>query len=194
MKTLKTGFAYLLLLSAIACTKSIKEPPTASSANASDLSEATASFTIGQSYHGGIIFYIDNTGQHGLIAATVDQGTGISWKRGANVVTGASGTARGTGASNTAAIIAALGNKGNYAALLCSRYKVGAYTEWYLPSKVELNLMYAKKAIIGNFGASNYWSSSEVSKGKAWDQEFGGGFQFKDNKKFTLNVRAISSF
>jgi len=194
MKTLKSAIACLLLLSAISCTKTSNNLSSSPASNVSNSTKETSSFTIGQSYHGGIIFYIDHTGQHGLIAATADQGTGIAWKRGPNVVTGASGTAVGTGASNTDAIIAATGSTGNYAALLCSKYKAGIYKDWYLPSKNELNLLYAQRAVVGNFGATNYWSSSEANKGKAWDQEFGGGFQFKDNKSFTLNVRAISSF
>ena len=195
MKKIKTGITALLLLSVISCTKTINNKTSSISASSeSNSSSQTTSFTIGQSYHGGIIFYIDNTGQHGLIAAISDQGTGISWKHGPNVVTGASGTEIGTGASNTEAIVAAFGKHSDYAAYLCYRYQAGAYHNWYLPSKAELNLMYKKRDIIGGFSATNYWSSSEVSKGKAWDQEFGSGFQFKDDKTFTLNVRAVSSF
>jgi hypothetical protein len=197
MKSLRTGIACLLLLSAISCTKTNEHPTAITSA--SDVSNSTAAFTIGQSYHGGKIFFIDNTGQHGLIVSNDDlvtstNNTQIAWKSGPNVVTGASATAVGTGASNTATIVAAIGNKGQYAALLCSRFKVGIYVDWYLPSKNELNLLYKQRAAIGNLDATNYWSSSEVSKGKAWDQEFGGGFQFKDEKTFTLRVRAVSSF
>ena len=198
MKTLRTGIACLLLASAISCTKMENHPATAA-LSASDASNSTAAFTIGQTYHGGIIFYIDNTKQHGLIVskndlATSTGNTQIAWKIGANIITGAKGTAIGTGAGNTATIVAAIGNKGNYAALLCSKFKVGTYQDWYLPSKAELNQLYLHRAAINNLGATNYWSSSEASKGQAWDQEFGGGFQFKDNKTFTLRVRAVSSF
>jgi hypothetical protein len=198
MKTLKMGIACLLLASAISCTKT-EDHPAPATTSASNEVNSTAAFTIGQTYHGGIIFYIDNTGQHGLIVSKNDLSTALgntqfSWKIGANVITGATGTAIGTGASNTATIIAAIGNKGNYAALLCSRYKAGIYEDWYLPSKAELNQLYLHSAAVGNLSATNYWSSTEASKAKAWDQEFGGGFQFKDNKTFTLRVRAVSSF
>ena len=190
--TIKTGIAALMLLSAISCTKSINSP-SSSFAQASNNDDQTAAFTIGQSYHGGIIFYIDGTGQHGLIAATTDQGTGNTWKKGPNVLTGASATAVGTGLSNTNKIVAAHGNSGTYAALLCANYVSGTYVDWYLPSKDELNLMYQQKAVLG-ISTGDYWSSLEVSLGKAWEQEFGGGFQFKDKKTFTLHVRAIESF
>ena len=53
--------------------------------------------------------------------------------------------------------------------------------------------MYQQKAVLG-ISTGDYWSSSEVNKGKAWEQEYGGGFQFKDSKSFTLHVRAIESF
>jgi len=192
MKTsIKSGIAALLLLTAVSCTKEkISSPSLATQTT----DKSTQAFTIGQSYHGGIIFYIDGTGQHGLIAATSDQGTGIPWQPGGNKLTNATGTANGTGASNTATIVSVLGNSGTYAALLCANYSSGGFSDWYLPSKAELNLLFKKRAVVGGLGSTNYWSSSEVSRGKAWDQEFGGGFQFKDTKSFTLNVRAVSSF
>lgn len=190
--TIKTGIASLLLLSAISCTKTVNSPfPAALPSSTGD--GQIAAFTIGQSYHGGIIFYIDGTGQHGLIAATSDQGTGVPWKTGPNKVTGATATAVGTGAANTNTITASLGSTGNYAALLCANYVSGTFKNWYLPSKDELNLMYQQKAVLG-ISSGDYWSSSEVNKGKAWEQEFSGGFQFKDSKSFTLHVRAVESF
>ena len=193
MKTqMKTAIAALLLTSIISCTKeNITEP---SSLNTQSTNKQVAAFVIGQSYQGGIIFFIDATQQHGLIAALNDQGTGIAWSNGSSIVTNATATANGTGASNTRKIVRAQGKTGTYAALLCSRFKNDGFTDWYLPSRDELNLLYQQRAVVGGLSATNYWSSSEVSRGKAWDQEFGGGFQFKDIKTFTLNVRAIRSF
>ena len=91
--------------------------------------ENTPNFTncnnlvIGLSYQGGIIAYIDSTGQHGLIAATADQSEGIQWYNGTNIVTGATGTAIGTGLTNTNAIIAAQGS-GSYAASIARDYNL----------------------------------------------------------------------
>jgi hypothetical protein len=143
MKTLKTGIACLLLASAISCTK-MNDHPATPITSASDASNSTAAFKIGQHYHGGIIFYVDSTGQHGLIASVNDLVTpkgdsNIRWKIGPNIYTGAGGWAIGTGAGNTATIIAAMGDTGHYAALLCSKYTVGIYKDWYLPSPQELN-------------------------------------------------------
>lgn len=196
MKTqTNTKLLALLLLLAGSCTKeNIQQPPPATIQAADNAITTAAAFTIGQSLNGGIIFYIDATLQHGLIAATSDQGAGISWNNGSNIITNATGTVVGTGLSNTKKITNTQGKTGTYAALLCLNYKTGVYKDWYLPSKEELNLLFQQRTVVGGFSGTNYWSSSEVSKGKAWDQEFGGGFQFKDTKSFTLNVRAISSF
>jgi hypothetical protein len=191
--TIKTSLATLFFLSVISCTKeTVNHSPALNAQSSSDA--AVAAFTIGQAYHGGIIFYIDASSMHGLIAAVSDQGTGISWNNGSNVVTNATGTAVGTGLSNSRKIVNTQGSTGSYAALLCMQYKTGIYKSWYLPSKDELNLLFQQRAAVGGLSGTNYWSSSEVSRGKAWDQELGGGFKFKDSKSFTLNVRAISSF
>lgn len=194
---LKTSIAAFLLIASSSCSK--QNIVTPSSSAAGDLQETakkaqTESFSIGQSYAGGIIFYIDGSGQHGLIASATDQGMGNGWNNGSNVSTGASGTAVGDGAANTRKIVKAQGKTGNYAALLCSNFKGGGYKDWYLPSKDELALLLQQVAAVGGFTGNQYWSSSESTKGKAWDELLAGAYQFKDDKSFTYYVRAIRSF
>ena len=183
---LKTMIALLLI------SGCVKEGAKVSAVSQSNSSDAVAAFQIGQHYNGGIIFYIDNSGQHGLIASETDLSTQVAWNNGQNIVTGATGVAVGSGKSNTKKIVAAQGKTTSYAALLCFQYKSEGFKDWYLPSKNELNLLYQQRAVLGISG--QYWSSSEAGKGKAWDQEFGGGFAFKDSKSFTLQVRAVSAF
>ena len=96
---------------------------------------------IGKTYQGGIIFYVNGSGAHGLIAAIQDQSTGIAWFNGSFNDTGATGTAVGTGQANTDNIIAAQG-AGHYAASLAGQLVLNGYSDWFLPSKDELNLMY----------------------------------------------------
>ena len=167
----------------------------------------TISLSIGQSYQGGKVAYIlgskdpgyDVNTQHGIIAATSDQTVpeiGIKWDKGTYTNTGATGTAIGTGFSNTNKIITSQGEPAiTYAAGLARAYKGGGYTDWYLPSKVELDLLQSNKGAIGGFYNFFYWSSSEVDESKAWFQFFWNGKQY-ENVKGELRplVRAIRSF
>jgi len=149
---------------------------------------------VGKVYHGGIIFYIDSTKKHGLIAAKTDFERRLFWTNSQKLVTGATGLAVGTGASNTQKIINVQGQSfAPYAASYCYNFEKGDYVDWYLPSKDELNLLYQQKAVVG-ISSGSYWSSSEATKGNAWAQDFSAGIQAKQNKTWGLSVRAISSF
>jgi hypothetical protein len=171
---------------------------------------------VGDVYQGGIVAYVlvsgdlgyDATTQHGLIAATSDQSRSIDWDiltefynftQGTN--RGAIGTAIGTGFSNTNTIIASQGKiASKYAAGLARAYNGGGYTDWYLPSKEELNKLYLNRVAIGGFisdSYGNYWSSTENQappNNSAWLQYFENGGQQSFEKDIKINVRAIRSF
>ena len=156
---------------------------------------------IGESYGGGIVFYVYDGGQHGLIAATADQSTGIRWYGGSNTNTCAKGDGVGAGLKNTAIIIANQGpvDGNTFAARLCNEYSVTVggtkYGDWYLPSKYELNLLYLQKAVVGGGGfALNYWSSTDIGVFEAWMQSFANGDQGFGTKTYFLYVRAVRSF
>jgi hypothetical protein len=156
---------------------------------------------IGESYGGGIVFWVDATGQHGLIAATSDRSTGIQWYNGTFRVTNATGDGVCAGKMNTSLIIAMQTNDntaGDFAALYCANFAINSggvkYGEWYLPSTNELNLMYIQRATIGNFTSDRYWSSTEASNNNAWRQNFGTGDQGQSFKNDTYKVRAIRDF
>jgi len=149
---------------------------------------------IGDTYQGGIIFWLDATGQHGLIAATVDQSTGIQWYNGTYTVTNAVRDGIGAGIFNTERIIANQG-AGDYAAQICANYQGGNYGDWYLPSKYELNLLYAQKTAVGGFASAYYWSSTEGNINYAWMQNFDSGNQNYGYGKYgTYYVRAVRAF
>ncbi len=152
---------------------------------------------IGQSYQGGIIFWLDTTGQYGLIAAPADQSTGIQWYNGTYTVTNAVRDGIGAGRFNTARIIANQGQGGvaySYAAQICANYQGGNYFDWYLPSKYELNLLYLQKSVVGGFAGHSYWSSSEVNSNLASNQNFRHGYTNHNGKYGTDYVRAIRAF
>jgi hypothetical protein len=154
---------------------------------------------IGESYGGGIVFYVYDNGQHGLIAATTDQSFGHRWYGGTNTNTRARADAVGAGLKNTAIIIANQGAvDGNpFAATMCNEYAVTVagvtYGDWYLPSKHELNLLYLQKTVVGATGVF-YWSSSEIDNTTAWLQSFSTGVQLVVNKTSVNSVRAIRAF
>jgi len=156
------------------------------------LNQDEGSHQIGERFGGGVIFYIDSTGQHGLIAAKSDQKK-ATWYNGDYLVTNAIGTALGTGKENTATIIAAQGI-GNYAANICDQLELNGFSDWFLPSKDELNLLRTNKTAVGGFANPFYWCSTEYSSHYAWAQNFNNGFQNYGNKNSSPSIRAIRAF
>jgi hypothetical protein len=161
--------------------------------------------TVGDFRNGGIVFWVDPTDNtHGLVCAIQDQSGGIQWHNGSNTTTGATATAIGTGSANTTAIIA---NQGvveiDYAAGLAGAYSSGGYTDWFLPSKDELDEMSQNMATINSTAAANggsnfstnfYWSSTERDSINAW-QQFLGATQAHNYKSDTnKGVRAVRAY
>ncbi len=155
---------------------------------------------VGVSYQGGKIAYIFQSsdpgfveGQvHGLIAAPNDNVT-IEWGCNNKLINGADGTALGTGNKNTNDIIAGCGELGT-AARAAADLVLGAYSDWYLPSKDELNKLYINRALIGGFCTNYYWSSTESNNVNAWSQHFYNGYQSFNGKYDKINMRAVRVF
>jgi hypothetical protein len=153
---------------------------------------------IGQTYQGGIIFYLDASGCHGLIAAPSDQSTSAAWWNGSHIDTRAYGSGLFEGKYNTRIINYSQGGATS-AAAICANYGDG---KWYLPSIEELNLMYENigegNALglgnIGGFGNAFYWSSTEIGSNGAWRQYFYNGPQDTIFKNGTCYVRAVRAF
>ena len=149
---------------------------------------------------GGKVAYIFQPGDpgyiagetHGLIAAISDQGAGYAWAC-LTEVPGADATALGTGNQNTEEIIAHCGI-GDNAVSWCYVLNQGGYSDWYLPSKNELNKLYLNKIAIGNFADELYWCSSEAVGANAWTQFFLNGTQNALSKTSPLRMRAVRTF
>lgn len=103
---------------------------------------------IGTFYGGGILAYILKQGDpgyvhvqiKGLIAAPSDQGS-AKWGCPGTII-GGTNTALGTGAANTAAILAGCSDEAGIAARLCDNLVLNGYSDWFLPSKNELNKLF----------------------------------------------------
>jgi hypothetical protein len=159
---------------------------------------------IGEAYLGGIVFWVDPTGQHGLVSAFADQSGPVRWLNGTPGVFRICNTGDGIGAGllNTMQIVSMQTSDeptGNFAAKFCVQYSSFfnglTYGGWYMPSKYELSLLFAQQVIVGGFTSNFYWSSTDGIAGvDAYAQNFGSGAVINDFKSSTYRVRAIRSF
>ncbi|MEP7232637.1 MAG: hypothetical protein ABI691_20420 [Ginsengibacter sp.] len=165
---------------------------------------------IGESYGGGIVFFVYDNGQHGLISALPPGGNdpGIRWNAGVNKYTMAlgggdvnnDGFGVGAGKRNTNLIIASqgYGDGNNYAALYCSTYKnypdQVQFEDWYLPSVEELYLLWLQRTTVGGFQAISYCSSTEGNMNYAWVVDFASGLKAYRDKTLGGAVRPIRAF
>ncbi len=163
----------------------------------------TASVThyVGEVYGGGIVFYVYDNGQHGLIVSNDYQSTGAYWRAGSDIRTMALADGIGAGKKNTAIIIASqgYGNGDLYAARICNEYSVTdangvTYGDWYLPSKTEALIMKNQYLHIPNYLYSrSHWTSSESTSDSAYYMSNGSAPVTQTKNNF-FYVRAIRSF
>jgi len=153
-----------------------------------------ANLILGQYHAGGIIFYLDNLKQHGLVCAPNDVGTAkwgceLAWINGTK-------PELGRGAQNTKAIVAGC-SEDKFIAKVCDSVVLNFYDDWYMPSKDELQLIYdnVHRQGKGNFGTV-YHSSTEYDNSSAWAMQFQGGNGISYNlwKGGTTIVRPVRSF
>jgi len=183
---------------------------------------------------GGTVFYVDTEGRYGdfdyLEVAPDDVSTNVAWStttpdcglladtdcQTAFLTTSGEALnylAIGTGRAATAAIVArhdAGGvSKALYAAGVADAYTTPKASDWFLPSKDELNEVckYARNTgqaagadIVCAGGALRdgfspyYWSSSEFDVYTAWLQSFGIGVQNNVGKDNAFYVRPVRAF
>lgn len=152
---------------------------------------------IGFSYQGGIIFEISNgsTGTHGLIAAPTDQSNSAEWGCNQTGIPGTNGTSLGQGQSNTTAAVNGC-SQSNSAARICDNLILNGYSDWFLPARDELNLIYQnlRSKGLGNFVDRYYWSSSADGQATAWCQNFSYGYVSTPSKSQINCVRAVRAF
>ena len=108
----------------------------------------------------------------------------------------AQGTAIGTGYKNTQSMVTQSSTAGMAGTLTRAYRGPNSLTDWYLPSKDELNQMYVNKSAIGSFfTASAYRSSSESISESAWTQWFNDGRQISFSSKVgNFYVRPVRAF
>jgi TonB-dependent SusC/RagA subfamily outer membrane receptor len=150
-------------------------------------------YVIGEYLNGGYIFYVDDTGEHGLVCALSDQSKNALW--GNSAPEGAGGRTVGTGYQNTKDIVLGCPEEG-IAARLCYDLEMNGYSDWYLPSIDELLLMYTNlhSKGSGSFDDHFYWSSTQDKYG-SWVVSFYYGSKSNHNRdKNTIRTRAVRAF
>lgn len=127
--------------------------------------ETSKKLKVGQKHQGGIIFYIDNIGEHGLICYEYDL-MDADW---------------------------------NYAKNQCEQLNANEFSDWFLPSKSDLEIL-EDSNIKANFSCGEYWSSTVFSNDYPWLQSLiyndncesnkhGSGYKYEK-----LHVRPIRKF
>lgn len=152
---------------------------------------------------GGLIFYIDEADAYIWTyleaAPSTNEWSGLVWGDYGMEIGGSAGlTGVGDGQTATSAIVSHMDSQSitGTPAQLCDSLDVGSFSDWFLPSKDELNLMYVNlhQEGIGSFMNTGYSSSSEVDGNLVWYQDFVDGFQDTGTKNVGLRVRAVRAF
>ena len=131
-------------------------------------------------------------------------GTGIS---------GADDTAIGTGEQNTTDIVDGCVTSDITAAEIAYDLVLGGQSDWFLPSRNELNALCKWAHVdtvnticnhegsgglpltsVGGFSTGTYWSSSESGDFSAWGQLFSTGRQDNYGKTYPTYVRPVRAF
>jgi hypothetical protein len=163
---------------------------------------------IGEEFGGGVVFHLwkDATGaEHGLIVDKVDLSTAQEWSNVYDVEIGPAAQSLWDGLSNSNAIVNQPGHISS-AAALCLNSTNGGYTDWYLPSTYEFNMLWNNSFTVARalsqipeaaqLAPSYYWSSAEASGIYAWIFGFLSGDAYLNDglKYYTYYVRAVRAF
>ncbi len=183
------------------CTRSITWARTPVASGSSSVTYALGDIGPG----GGLVFLISGGKTYETAPNTwgdASTDTDIAWCNITNSdITGAVGTAVGTGSANTTAMQPAACTTG--AGVSARAYRGGGFTDWFLPSKDELNAMWLYSLVTGfptatyGFAIDEYWSSSQSDVSGAWSQGLGNGDegdQYDDRKRYTSRVRPVRAF
>jgi len=163
---------------------------------------ATATYKVGDfGPAGGYIFFdkgVFSGGWRYLETAPAETEFSAQWGAYNQDVPG-TGTAVGSGKRNAQIIVERLKQlkESVRAAQLCTSLNFDGFTDWFLPSRDELDLMYKnlRQKGLGGFSNNWYWSSSQSSNKYTWGQDFSNGYQGSGNlKNYTHSVRAVRAF
>ena len=159
-------------------------------------------YQIGDMAEGGIVFFLDESGEHGLVVAIEAIVGHYEWGCDETSISGADGLAIGTGYQNTIDILnqdCQTENGGITAAQAALDFVIEGYLDWYLPSKDELQEVYN---LIGDGNSQEnietfsdwFWSSSEYDNTHSWSINFDEGASNNFGKNVNYSVCVIRNF
>jgi len=164
---------------------------------------------IGELYGGGVVFWVDNTGQHGLIISMIDINSSQKYSNISSTPIGQTARSDWDGMTNSNAIVGQAGHTAS-AAQQCldytnEDYGTGIFSDWYLPSKTEFNdLRKNMKAVSKTLDTDGYpattplnwlyWTSTESNAENAWTYQWWPGKTYVDSKSLQYQVRAVRAF
>lgn len=193
----------LVFILALGCKKDPVEPE-----NTNSLSTQTGgtSLSIGDFHEGGIVFWIDpNDNTKGMVCALMDQSSSAEWGCYGDNSFNAYGINIGTGKQNTINIVNGCSQAG-IGAKLCNDLSLNGYSDWFLPSNLEIYEIYLNKSVVNSSLTANggtvlsnvYWSSTETggTGGEFYAQaaDFTTGFVSSVYRTSTFAIRAIREF
>ena len=162
---------------------------------------------------GGTVFYIDMSLSAGSQFWEVGSDLGrAEWGCSGTEISGTADTAIGTGAANTTAITSGSGCATAGIAARVASATAGGYSDWFLPSKDELNQLckYARaqstavvdQAVLcdgtgtlrDGFDSGSYLSSSQINATTVGIQVFSNGQQYSGVKNYPLWFRPVRAF
>jgi hypothetical protein len=146
---------------------------------------------VGEYLGGGIVFHVYDGGKHGFITSTVDYN---KWQDGTDTD---SYTVRDGIATNkfNARRIIAIKDATAYDAREFTKYTCVYLSDWYLPTRYELELLYLHRSVLGGYDEfTRSWRSDEESKVNAWFTSFATGGKFTNGKDDITYVRVLRSF
>ena len=163
--------------------------------------------SIGMKAFGGVIFYIDKTKKHGLVVSVENIGGDWSkyiWGCYGSSIDGAEGIKIGAGRINTNAIANTCADELN-AAQACLDYHGEGFTDWYLPSLEELEMISVNLGEDSEFSAEtnfdncNYLTSSQIKNKKhrsnyAWSVNVVENYSMFSYKSTKQKIRPIRAF
>lgn len=190
-----------------------KTAETALNAQGGGSSSSGSGHYIGEFYEGGIIVWLDHTGEHGLIVGLKDIAQQAFWSNISNQVIGEQSGSKTNGNKNSEAIITQEGHTESAAKLSLNHTNNDggdSKSDWYLPSIEELkklasNLYEIEKSIeeknagdakakVDNIADVFYWSSTEHNEYSAWGVNFYNSNPYTSNKYSEGYVRPFRQF